>query len=253
MFVRVLGFLSRPKLPLSFVPGTVAFSAIPIVHWLRPICRRARPWGKSRPCVVWLTGLSGAGKTTLGQWLIGAFEARGLRAELFDGDVIRQFLPAIGFSRAERDARVKMVAYLASVLERNGVWVVVAMISPYEEARRFARGLCNNFIEVHVATPLIECERRDPKGLYARARRGDIPEFTGIDSPYEIPSDPEIRIDTTRRSVSEVGQQILKRTLIGASANSGEEPHNEIREMWYSRHFRANGMSSAGQARSIRP
>jgi adenylylsulfate kinase len=129
--------------------------------------------------------------------------------ETLDGDTIRDIFPNTGFTKAERDAHIKRVGYLASKLEQNGVFVVASFVSPYQESRDFVRGLCRTFIEVHVATPLEECERRDTKGLYAKARRGEIRNFTGVDDPYEPPRAPEIVIDTACLSVEEAGQRVV--------------------------------------------
>jgi adenylyl-sulfate kinase len=133
---------------------------------------------------------------------------RGLETEYLDGDAVRLLSPT-GFSRAERDAHVTRVGFLASRLEAHGVTVVCALISPYAEARRYVRSLCDRFVEIHVATPLEECERRDAKGLYGRARRGEIAHFTGIDDPYEAPTAPDVVIDTTSVSVDEAVERVL--------------------------------------------
>ena len=122
---------------------------------------------------------------------------------------MRDIFPATGFTRPERDAHIRRVGYLASTLEKNGVFVVASFVSPYEASRQFVRSLCSNFVEVYVATPLEECERRDVKGLYARARRGEIANFTGIDDPYEPPASPELVIDTRRRPPGEPLRQSL--------------------------------------------
>lgn len=163
----------------------------------------------AKPAVLWLTGLSAAGKTTIAKGVFEALKARNVKVELLDGDLIRDLFPRTGFSKADRDMHIRRVGYLASLLERNDVFVVGAFISPYEETRRFVRGLCKDFIEVHVATPLAVCEKRDPKGLYAKARRGEIKNFTGIDDPYEEPQAPELRIDTTDTDVETCVQAVM--------------------------------------------
>lgn len=167
--------------------------------------------GTVRPAVLWFTGLSGSGKSTIASRVTAELRARGVRVEHLDGDTIRDIFPQTGFSRSEREAHVRRVGYLASRLERHGVVVIVSLISPYSEARQFVRELCANFIEVYVATPLPECERRDVKGLYQKARRGEIANFTGIDDPYEAPADPELIIDTTGVSVEQAAALVTRR------------------------------------------
>ena len=165
----------------------------------------------SRPtAVLWLTGLSGAGKSTIGGRVCRRLEAAGLAVEYLDGDAIRSVFPQTGFTPEDRDAHVRRVAFLASRLERHGVVVVVALISPYRRSRAFARELCRTFVEIHVSTPLDICEARDVKGLYARARRGEIANFTGIDDAYESPDRPELVVDTGRLTADEAADAIVR-------------------------------------------
>lgn len=161
-----------------------------------------------RPAVLWLTGLSGAGKTTVASAVEAALRGQSVATEYLDGDAVRALSPS-GFSRADRDAHVRRVGFLASRLEHHGVTVICALISPYAEARDYVRALCANFIEIHVSTPLEECERRDPKGLYARARRGEIGSFTGVSDPYEPPARPELTLDTSRLTLEEAVARVL--------------------------------------------
>ena len=161
------------------------------------------------PAVLWLTGLSGAGKTTIAQALVARLTAAGAEAELIDGDLMRQVFPGTGFTRADRDAHVRRVGYLASRLEAHGTTVVASLISPYRDSRAFVRAACRRFVEIHVATDLAECERRDPKGLYRKARAGEITQFTGLDDPYEPPDAAEIVIDTTTESAAAAADRIL--------------------------------------------
>lgn len=167
------------------------------------------------PCVVWLTGLSGAGKSTIGLALYEEMLRRGVGAEYLDGDAIRSLFPGTGFTRAERDANVKRVGYLASRLEHHRILTICALISPYREARMEVRQRCRRFFEIYVSTPLEECERRDPKGLYARARRHELLHFTGLDDPYEPPDAPDLSIDTTAVAVDEAVSRLIA-LLIGA-------------------------------------
>jgi len=163
----------------------------------------------TQAAVVWFTGLSGSGKSTVASWVAQQIQARGARLEVLDGDKLRDIFPNTGFTRAERDAHIRRAGYLASRLEHHGITVVASFVSPYRESRDFVRGLCHNFLEVYVATPLAECERRDVKGLYAKARRGEITNFTGIDDPYEPPVSPDLVLDTTGLNVEEAGARVL--------------------------------------------
>ncbi|HEX7336297.1 MAG TPA: adenylyl-sulfate kinase [Gemmatimonadales bacterium] len=162
------------------------------------------------PAVVWLTGLPSAGKSTIAQRLAADLRDRGVRVEHLDGDAVREVFPT-GFTREERHEHNRRMAFLASRLEHHGVVVVAAFVSPYRESRAYARSLARRFIEVHVATSLEECERRDVKGLYARARRGEIRQFSGIDDPYEPPLNAELTIDTGEVSVEEASRRILQK------------------------------------------
>jgi adenylyl-sulfate kinase len=174
--------------------------------------------------VVWFTGLSGAGKTTVANIVEAELEQRGLVVDHLDGDIVRTHLSkGLGFSKDDRDANIHRIGWVASRIARAGAAVVVSAISPYEEARRHARSLVEphaTFVEVYVATPLDECARRDPKGLYAAAFAGEITDFTGVSAPYEEPSNPEVRIDTTGVSPSESAAFVLERLeqLIGVRA-----------------------------------
>jgi adenylyl-sulfate kinase len=160
--------------------------------------------------VVWLTGLSGAGKSTLAESLVPKLQALGRNVELLDGDVVRTHLSkGLGFSREDRDTHVGRVAFVAHLLARNGVVVLVAAISPVRETRDRARSLIGDFLEVHVSTPLEECIKRDVKGLYRRAMAGEIAQFTGISDPYETPLSPELVVDTTALSLEAAGGRIL--------------------------------------------
>jgi adenylyl-sulfate kinase len=154
--------------------------------------------------VVWLTGLSASGKSTLARLVADELEQRGLLVDRLDGDVVREHLSkGLGFSKADRDTNIERIGWVASRLVRAGAVVVVSAISPYEEARQKARRLIEEhgaFVEVHVATSVEECIRRDPKGLYAKALAGEIADFTGVSDPYEEPSSPELRLDTEGRT-----------------------------------------------------
>jgi adenylylsulfate kinase len=165
--------------------------------------------------VLWFTGLSGAGKTTIANNVEPELERRGFVVDHLDGDIVRTHLSkGLGFSKEDRDTNIARIGWVASRLARAGAVVIVSAISPYEELRRHARSLVEPhapFVEIHVATPLEECARRDPKGLYAAAFAGEIEEFTGVSAPYEAPLDPELRLDTSGRTPSESADAVLER------------------------------------------
>jgi len=159
---------------------------------------------------LWFTGLSGSGKSTIATRVHEALSRRGVEVEYIDGDALREVFPSTGFTRAEREEHLRRTGYMASRLAAHGITVVASFVSPYRESRDFIRRLCPAFVEIHVATPLEECERRDVKGLYARARRGEIRNFTGIDDPYEAPEHPELTLDTRALSVEQSVAAVLE-------------------------------------------
>jgi adenylyl-sulfate kinase len=165
-----------------------------------------------RGYTIWLTGLSGAGKTTLAERLAPALRARGQAVELLDGDVVRTHLSkGLGFSKEDRDTNIRRIGFVAHLLARNGVTVIVSAISPYRAVRDEVRALIGDFVEVYVECPLDELVRRDVKGLYARALRGEIANFTGVSDPYEPPLNPELVIHTAQESVEESLSRLLAR------------------------------------------
>lgn len=160
--------------------------------------------------VLWFTGLSGSGKSTIAERVQLELERRGTEVEYIDGDALRSVFPNTGYTREEREEHLRRTGYMASRLEAHGIMVVASFVSPYRESRDFIRKLCRNFIEIYVSTPLDECERRDVKGLYARARRGEIRNFTGIDDPYEVPEHPELTLDTRVLSIDQSVTKVLE-------------------------------------------
>jgi adenylylsulfate kinase len=177
---------------------------------------------------VWLTGLSGAGKSSLANALREHFSQSGLmNLAMVDGDDMRTYLCRdLGFTREDREANIRRIGFLCKVLTHHGVPNIVAVISPYRHSRQEVREMVGAFLEVHVACPLQVCEGRDVKGLYARARAGEIKLFTGIDDPYETPSDPEVTIYTDRESIDEGVQKIvvalLERNYLRKSSSERE-------------------------------
>ncbi|MBC9784389.1 adenylyl-sulfate kinase [Heliobacterium chlorum] len=154
---------------------------------------------------LWLTGLSGSGKTTISKGVAEELRRRGQPVEILDGDEVREYLSSdLGFEKADRDRNVKRIGYVAHLLARHGVGVITAAISPYRDTRKAVRELHGpGFVEVHVKTSLETCIQRDVKGLYKRALNGEIPHFTGISDPYEEPEHPEVVIETEGQTVAE--------------------------------------------------
>jgi adenylylsulfate kinase len=160
--------------------------------------------------VLWLTGLSGAGKSTIANAVAPSLADRGHRVEVLDGDEVRTNLcQGLGFSREDRDTNIARIGYVAGKLAKHGVAVVVAAISPYREARDKVRAGVDNFVEVHVAAPVSTCVERDVKGLYAKALAGEIKNFTGVSDPYEAPLEPQITLHTERETVQESVAAVL--------------------------------------------
>jgi adenylylsulfate kinase len=160
--------------------------------------------------VLWLTGLSGAGKSTVAAKLGPALAERGHRVELLDGDEVRTNLcQGLGFSRADRDTNIARIGYVAGKLAKHGVAVLVAAISPYRAARDQVRTSVDHFVEVYVAAPVSTCAERDVKGLYAKALAGEITHFTGVSDPYEPPLEPEITLHTEAESVDDSVHQVI--------------------------------------------
>ena len=165
-----------------------------------------------KPCVLWFTGLSGAGKSTIANLVEKKLHALGKHTYLLDGDNVRHGLNKdLGFSEADRVENIRRVGEVAKLMVDAGQIVLVSFISPFRSERRMSRELVEQgeFFEVFVDTPISVAEQRDPKGLYKKARRGELTNFTGIDSPYEPPENPEIRIDTTACSPEEAAELIV--------------------------------------------
>ncbi|MGH2703350.1 MAG: adenylyl-sulfate kinase [Actinomycetota bacterium] len=165
---------------------------------------------RERGAVIWFTGLSGSGKTTIAHLIEEKLMEAGVPVELLDGDVVRENLSkGLGFSKEDRDTNIRRIAFVAHLLQRNGVFVITAAISPYRAVREEARAMVKDFIEVYANAPLEVCEQRDVKGLYAKARAGEIKGFTGIDDPYEPPARPEVEARTDQLSVEESAQLVI--------------------------------------------
>jgi adenylyl-sulfate kinase len=164
---------------------------------------------------VWFTGLSGSGKSTIAEMLYHEFQARGMKTEILDGDVVRQNLSkGLGFSKEDRDTNILRIGFVANLLTRNGVATICCPISPYKATRDANRELIGEFVEVYVHATLEElAENRDPKGLYKKAMAGEIKGFTGVDDPYEAPENPELVVDTMIETPEESLQHVLDKLV----------------------------------------
>jgi adenylylsulfate kinase len=172
-------------------------------------------WGTTTP-VIWMTGLPGAGKTTIANAMVAELKSANRKAIVLDGDTVREGLCAdLGFSDTDRVENVRRLAHVARLFQREGYTVVVATISPLEQQRELARAIIGpTFLEVFIATPLATCQQRDPKGMYAKARNGQLTGFTGVSAEYQAPVEPDLTIDTSGRAVQECVS-----SLIGAIAS----------------------------------
>lgn len=162
---------------------------------------------------IWFTGLSGAGKTTLSRHVHEALRDRGiLNVEILDGDVVRTHLSkGLGFSKADRDTNIKRIGWVCHLLTKHGVPTMAAAISPYRDIREEVRKMIGRFVEVYVKCPVEVCEERDVKGLYKKARMGEIQHFTGIDDPYEEPLNPEVIVETDKETIEESVSKIIRK------------------------------------------
>lgn len=181
-------------------------------HHTRVSAEQRAALKRQQPCIVWMTGLSGSGKSTLANALEARLHELGYHTYLLDGDNIRHGLNKdLGFSDADRQENIRRIAEVAKLFVDAGLIVTTAFISPFRAERALARSLVpeGQFVEVFVDAPLSVCEQRDPKGLYRKARAGQIPNFTGIDSPYEPPQAPELHLHTDRHDVPELVEQVI--------------------------------------------
>ena len=170
----------------------------------------APPINAAGGLTLWFTGLPSAGKTTLCEALNKRLKARGVAVEMLDGDAVRKHLSkGLGFSREDRDENIRRIGFVASLLARNGVIVLVSAISPYRSVRDEVRAMIGNFVEVYVNAPLEVCQSRDVKGLYGKARRGELQGLTGVDDPYEPPLAPEIECRTAEESIEACVDKVL--------------------------------------------
>lgn len=183
---------------------------------------------------IWLTGLSASGKTTVSKMLEKMLRDLGVeKIELLDGDIIREnFSKGLTFSEEDRNINVLRVGFVCHLLTRNDVVAIAALISPYRSARHKNRVLIGNYVEVFVDTPIEVCEQRDPKGLYKRARAGEIPNFTGISDPFEAPQAPDVRLDTVKYSPEECAAQIIEKLVDQGYIQQSPEAGDDSAEVY---------------------
>lgn len=210
---------------------------------MRPVCRAAKfirqvesgitTTLRSKGTCVWFTGLPCSGKSTIAQAVAQQLSESGKTVTLLDGDVVRPILcPDLGFSRADRRANVLRIAFVAREIVRHGGTAIVATISPFDEDRKLVRSIfpASAFLQVYVQTAIEECERRDVRGLYAKARAGAVAMFTGVSAPYEIPDDSELTCDTATQSVATCARAVLRAIedcKKRRKVNAHDEPHDE--------------------------
>jgi adenylylsulfate kinase len=173
-----------------------------------------RQANRERGAVIWFTGLSGSGKTTIAHLVEEQLVEAGAPVEILDGDVVRENLSkGLGFSKEDRDINIRRIAFVAHLLQRNGVFVITAAISPYRAIREEARVMIKDFVEVFADAPIEICEQRDVKGLYAKARAGELKGFTGVDDPYEPPAGPEVTCHTDEETVEQSAQKVIAKLV----------------------------------------
>lgn len=167
---------------------------------------------KQKGFTVWFTGLSGSGKSTIAERVALRLERKGVPVEILDGDIVRTHLSkGLGFSKEDRDENIKRVGFVSGLLSKHGTAVIASVISPYREARDFNRKQIKDFVEVYTQCPVEVCAKRDLKGLYQKAKAGEIKGFTGVDDPYEEPLNPEVVCRTDRETVDQSVEKVMKK------------------------------------------
>jgi len=221
---RILATLTTIALVYIFIGDTtIAFTVGGIEIFLKMLVYffHERLWDKLKfgkheiqPFVVWITGLARSGKSAIGKELAEILKDKGLKVEHLDGHSVRDLFPQTGFSRVEVNQHIERVGYLASKLESQGVFVVASFLSPYKESREFVRQNSKNFVEVHISTPSEVCEKKDDKGIYKKARIGEVKNFPGVNAEYEKPLSPALAINTTEISTTEAANKIYNHLKI---------------------------------------
>jgi adenylylsulfate kinase len=181
---------------------------------------------ETQGCVIWLTGLSGSGKSTIAKILESRFRSLGLKVECLDGDELRKAIsPDVGFSRQDRELHCRRVTYISGLLAKNGIISIAALVSPYKSIRKYARENIQNFVEVWVKCSLDTCIKRDPKKLYKNASEGKISNMTGLQDPYEPPTNAEVVIDTETSNPDQCAEKIMNFVGINCNYIRGNSPY----------------------------
>jgi adenylylsulfate kinase len=208
----ILVFIFVGELEVAITVGVLEVIIKMFVYFVHERVWNSLKFGKYevKPFVLWFTGLPLSGKTALASKTYDYLIENGYRAERIEGKDVRILFPKTDFSREGREMHIQRIGHLVSILEKNGVIVSASFVSPYRDARHFVRDLCQDFVEIYVKASPEVCEKRDKEGLYARARSGEIPNFTGVSDPYEEPENPDLIIDTEKLTIEESLKQIKK-------------------------------------------
>ena len=205
--VLLFGLQLKAATALALVELIVRF----LLYYLHERVYNKLNFGKEAiaPFILWFTGLPESGKTTLAYSVYNEMLKLERKVEFLDGGNVREIIPSLGFSKEERTEHIQRIGFMSSNLVKNNIIVIASFISPYNDSRQFIRNMTNNFVEIYVNTPLEVCEQRDSKGFYKKARKGEIPNFTGINDPYEEPENPEIILSTEFISIDDNTQTIV--------------------------------------------
>lgn len=211
MVTTLIVFVLTRRVKIALTAGLFEFIAKLSIYFVHERIWNKISFGRKDivPFVLWFTGLPASGKAEFADAVYKALSEKSFKVERLQGSKIRGILPRTGFSKEDRDKHIKRVGLLANILENNKIVVVASFVSPYKEARNFVRKICGNFIEIYMNTPLEECQKRDKKDLYKKAKEGLLSNFTGINGPYEPPQNPELVIDAGRISLDEGVKKIL--------------------------------------------
>jgi adenylylsulfate kinase len=225
MTTAVIVFLFTGRFALALTVGCLEVFAKMGLYFFHERLWQKIGWGKEEipSFVLWFTGLPASGKKAVGNRVFQELKRQKLRVERLDSMDVRPLFPEVGFSPDEVNRHVKRAGHLSAMLEKNGIIVIASFVSPYEKSRLAARGLCRNFVEVYLKSTVENCEKRDEKGHYAKARRGEYRNFPGVDVPYEEPSTAEIVIDVDQFSVEEASKAIvgyLKRQVLNGKTQT---------------------------------